>query len=91
MEGIIVDHRTRDTHEPYAWAVATDKFMSGWGLAPVASYVAYPVYSYEDEIGLLAWMDARSDYIRVRLNAELPRLSYGKHLSIYDRPRSYRY
>ena len=86
MPGITNDHRKDDTAEPLCWAVATDKFMSGWGLAPVASYVAYPIYSYDDQQALTRYMEDRSDFIRVRINAELPRLRDGCHLSIYDRP-----
>ena len=86
MPGIVKDHRKKDLDEPLCWAVATDKFMSGWGLAPDKSYVAYPIYSHEDERRLTAWMEERHDFIRVRVNAKLPRVRDGCHLSIYDRP-----
>ena len=88
MPGIIKDHRTRDTQEPGYWAVATDKVLSGWGQAPGKSYVAYPLYSSEDEQAQIRWMEARSDFIRVRTNLNLPRLKDGDHLSIYDRHTS---
>ena len=86
MTGITVDHRTKDLSKPLTWAVATDRFMSGWGQAPDTSYVAYPVYSWTDEQELMRYMRGRSDFIRVRINANLPRVRDGCHLSIYDRP-----
>ena len=87
MAGIMQDHRTVDTESPQLWAVATDRFMSGWGLAREGkSYVAYPIYDATDEQELVRWMEERSDFIRVRVNVNLPRLSDGDHLSLYDRP-----
>ena len=80
------DHRTRDTRpvrEVRLWAVATDKFLSGWGQAPRRSFVAYPADKTNTD-KLLAWMRARGDFQRVRLNLKLPRLHKGDHLSIYD-------
>jgi hypothetical protein len=85
MAGITKDHRTKDTDAPQRWAVATDKCMSGWGQAPGASYVAYPIYDWSDEQELVRYMEARSDFIRVRVNLNLPRLRDGDHLAIYDR------
>lgn len=87
MTGIIKDHRTVDLETPSLWAVATDRFMSGWGMAPDKSYVAYPLYDYnEDEKRIVRWMRGRGDFIRVRVNVNLPRVREGCHLSIYDRP-----
>ena len=86
-KGIVKDHRKEDLDAPVLWAVATDKFMSGWGQAPDKSYVAYPLYDYnEDEKRIIRWMRGRGDFIRVRVNCELPRVREGCHLSIYDRP-----
>lgn len=89
MTGILEDTRTLDTRpikEVRLWAVATDKLMSGHGMAPRKSYVAYPV----DELGysskLFDWMAKRSDFRRVRLNLRLPRLHDGDHLTVYDAP-----
>jgi len=90
MAGVYQDHRTKDNDKPLCWAVATDKFMSGWGCAPGHSYVAYPIYSYEDERALLEWMEERRDFIRVRINLSLPRLKDGDHCSTYDRPEHIR-
>jgi len=86
MSGIVNDHRTKDLDNPATWIVATDKFMSGWGMAPNKSYVAYPAYTYQDRKALLAFCRARPDFIRVRENVNLPRVPDGCHLSIYDRP-----
>ena len=92
MTGTLKDHRTKDTRpikEVRLWAVATDKFMSGWGQAPRTSYVAYPLDKLNEqgrEHKLLDWMEDRTDFLRVRLNLKLPRLQDGDHLSIYDVP-----
>lgn len=84
------DHRTRDTRpvsEVRLWAVATDKFMSGWGQAPGRSLVAYPADLIDGRRNdLLRWMQKRGDFQRVRINLELPKLGEGDHLSIYDVP-----
>lgn len=87
------DHRTKDTRpakEISLWLVATDKFMSGWGMAPGSSYVAYPAdnLTMTQRNNLESWMDERSDFIRVRTNSNLPRGRDGDHLSIYDLPNS---
>ena len=70
------------------WACATDKFMSGWGQAPKFSYVAYPCtgLTSKQQNNLLAWMEKRGDFIRVRLNNNLPKVQKGSHLSVYDVP-----
>ena len=92
MAGTIKDHRTTDKRpvsEVGLWAVATDKFMSGWGNAPRKSYVAYPLdvlYQAGRDRKLTDWMDDRGDFQRVRVNLKLPRLQDGDHLSIYDPP-----
>ena len=84
----ITDHRTEDTEAPRLWAVATDRVLSNWRNVSGKSYVAYPIYSSEDQRALTHWMEHdRSDYIRVRVNLELPRLRNGATLSLYDRPR----
>lgn len=89
MTGTLTDHRTADTRptsEVALWAVATDKRMSGHGMAPHKSYVAYPVDEIGTQSDLLYWMERRNDYKRVRLNCKLPRLHDGDHLAIYDAP-----
>ena len=89
MTGTLEDFRTADTRpisEVALWAVATDKFMSGWGNAPRKSYVAYPVDEVGTQSKLPDWMEKRSDYKRVRLNLKLPRLHDGDHLAVYDVP-----
>lgn len=92
MTGILADHRTADTRpisEVTLWAVATDRCMSGWGIALRKSYVAYPVDKLNEQ-GLehrtLNWMERRNDFQRVRLNLKLPRLHDGDHLAVYDVP-----
>lgn len=91
MTGTIVDHRTRDTRpisEIGFWAVATDRFLSGWGQAASRSLVAYPLtgLGYKQQEDILAMMDKRQEFQRVRTNLHLPRLGAGDHLSIYDAP-----
>jgi len=87
MSGIVNDRRKNKT-DPIMWAVATDKFMSGWGMAPRHSYIAYPIHEYNSDTHkkLMAWMRNRGDFIRVRENASLPRVRNGDHLSINDVP-----
>lgn len=89
MPGITEDTRTVDTRpisEIKLWAVATDRFMSGHGMAPRKSYVAYPVDEIGTQSDLLDWMERRSDFQRVRLNLKLPCLHDGDHLAVYDVP-----
>ncbi len=90
MTYIIEDHRTRDTRPVSSvglWMVATDKVMSGWGMAPNRSLVAYPADGDHKQLAALyKFCDDRSDFIRVRTNLKLPRLHNGDHLSIYDVP-----
>jgi hypothetical protein len=87
MSGIIEDRR-KDKRVPIMWAVATDKFMSGWGMAPDKSYIAYPIYVYnsKEHKALMTWMKDRNDFIRVRENVNLPKVRDGCHLSINDAP-----
>lgn len=90
MAYIIKDHRTRDTRPVSSvglWMVVTDKVMSGWGMAPNRSLVAYPADGDHRQLAALyEFCDGRSDFIRVRTNLKLPRLYNGDHLSIYDVP-----
>lgn len=91
----VQDHRksdTRPTSEVQQWIIATDKFMSGWGMAPGRSLVAYPydVISLNAAADLYQWMQERTDYIRVRTARDLPRMRDGDHLSIYDVPERFK-
>lgn len=92
MTGTLADTRTVDKRpisEVALWAVATDKAMSGWGMAPRKSYVAYPVDKLNAEgreQSLFLWMEKRSDFQYVRINLKLPRLHDGDHLAVYDVP-----
>jgi hypothetical protein len=87
---MINDQRTKDIRpikEVRLWAVATDRVLSGWGMAPRKSYVAYPLDKLNEQgrgSKLTDWMDDRTDFLRVRINLRLPRLQDGDHLSIYD-------
>lgn len=85
---IICDHRKDQTQKPRLMLCATDRFMSGWGKCPGTSYVAYDITGQPSEIitRLETWMSGRSDFMRVRVNLHLPRLSTGDHCSIYDVP-----
>lgn len=90
MTYIIKDHRTRDTRPVPSvrlWMVATDKIMSGWGMAPGRSLVAYPADGDHKQLAALyKFCDDRPDFLRVRTSLKLPRLHDGDHLSIYDVP-----
>ena len=89
--GILKDHRTRDTrpiNKIDLWYVATDRVLSGWGMAAGGKlYVAYPVpNTYAAERKLKAWLEDRKDFQRVRLNLRLPRMGAHDHTSVYDVP-----
>ena len=89
--GILKDHRTRDTRplkDIDLWYVATDRVLSGWGMAAGGkSYVAYPApHDYAADRKLAAWLASRRDYQRVRLNTHLPRMGAYDHTSVYDVP-----
>ena len=65
---IVVDNRTDEQRStlPYL-VVMTDRFLSGWGLARRgASYAAWAC-SLEQVDDCLAWVQSRSDALRVRL------------------------
>jgi hypothetical protein len=86
----ITNDRRKDKSTPIMWAVATDRFLSGWGHAPDKSYIAYAVHVDDITSGrvnrLFSWMRERGDFIRVRTNINLPRLRDGCHLSVNDIP-----
>jgi hypothetical protein len=89
--GILKDHRSRDTRPIKAiglWYVATDRVLSGWGMAEGGkSYVAYPAPdNYAADHKLAAWLADRKDFQRVRLNTHLPRMGAHDHTSVYDVP-----
>lgn len=88
------DQRTKNTtpiKDIHLWACATDRVLSGWGYAPRSSFVAYPVngLTWKQTKDLMDWMEKRGDFIRVRLNLNLPKTRKGDHLSIYDVPEQF--
>lgn len=84
---MIDDTRTKNTEKPNTWVVATDRFMSGWGGAKYGmSYVAYPCYSEADVQRITSYCKSHPNFIRVRHNLHLPRLTKHDHLSVYDQP-----
>ena len=88
--GIIDDRRTPEEIEQTAgFYIATDSFMSGWGLAPGRSLFAVPVTVAELSDGetckrIEERMERRPEFKRVRfvLRSYRPRLSDGDHLSL---------
>jgi hypothetical protein len=66
--------------------VATDKCMSGWGMAQHTSYVATPYFSEDDLQKVLNHLHRRSEMLRVRIVSKKyrPKLRAGDHLHIYD-------
>jgi hypothetical protein len=82
---MIDDKRTEEERATTAgFVVGTDRFMSGWGLAPGRSLFAVPFRDYEEAVKLEAWMRGRGDMLRVRVVGRdyRPRLHEGDHLSI---------
>ena len=81
----INDQRTDEQKEHTTWyAVATDKFMSGWGLAPRKSYYAIPCNSYDQAERAVEYLSSRPEmkYIRIAKAPYRPKLQDGDHLSI---------
>ena len=90
----IQDHRESRNADMTAegYVIATDKFMSGWGLAENGrSLVACPFVGWEEEDRVVRALEMRSEMRRVRSvgikRSGLPavRLRALDHLSIYPR------
>ena len=64
------------------YVVATDRFMSGWGSAPRKSYYAVACNDMNQARDVEMRMSHRSDFKRVRINADLPRTKDGDHLHV---------
>jgi hypothetical protein len=81
---MIEDRRTEEEKAATrGFVVATDKFMSGWGLAPGRSLYALAVTANDGQIETVTNnMSRRSEMKRVRFNLRLPKLRRGDHLSI---------
>ena len=83
------DQRVEDTDEPIAWCVVTDRFLTRWGreIKRIArgqsSQVAYPLCNREDMDAFDKYAATRSDFMRPRVNRNLPRQG---QVSMYDRP-----
>ena len=87
------DDRTLDEHvHTIGFWVATDSFMSGWGLAPGRSIVAVPFKDADDAATIEHRLRLRSEMKRIRMVGPdyCPRLYPGDHLHIYDF-KSFRY
>lgn len=85
MKTIIDDRRTEEEKATtWGFVVATDSFMSGWGMAPGRSYLAVPVRSPREAMVVADNMRHRSEMRRVRTVGRdwRPRLREGDHLSI---------
>ena len=88
-----IDDRRMDKRAPgLGYVVATDAFMSGWGMAPGRSLFAVPVDSSEEASAVLTAMRLRSEMKRPRVvtrkradGTPLVRLRGGDHLSVQDR------
>ena len=93
------DYIRQDDREPeerqhtVGFWVATDKFMSGWGMAKGRSLVACPVFGADDADQVERRFRLRREFLRVRFvpgDTFYPKLYAGDHLHIYD-GRSFRY
>lgn len=92
---MIDDRRTDEEKEATkGFVVATDKALSGWGLAPVVSYFALPVYCFEDWATLSDNLRRRSDMTRIReAGRDYLRSGFGEgvHVSVRSRQESIRH
>ena len=82
---MIDDKRTeQEKAETEGFVVATDSFMSGWGLAPGKSYFAVPYRATDNPQAIFNRLDDRSEMKRVRYVGKdyRPKLREGDHLSI---------
>ena len=87
------DRTLEERQHTVGFWVATDSFMSGWGLAKGRSLVACPVFGPDDSDAVERRFRLRREFKRVRYVAGptfYPRLYSGDHLHIYD-ATSFRY
>lgn len=87
MSYVIDDRRSNEDKElTWGFVVATDRFMSGWGMAPGRSLFAVPVRNHREAEIVLDNMRSRGDMVRPRIVGSdyRPRLRTGDHLSIRD-------
>jgi len=82
---------TSITTKPYGYIIATDSFMSGWGMAPGRSLYAIEVHSPQEADTVEANMKSRSEMKRVRFASKLPRVGARDHLSVKGRKEAGRF
>lgn len=96
MKNYIIDddRNPLEKEQTIGFVVATDSFMSGWGLAKGKSIIAVPFISEEDKEKVLRRIKLRREMKRVRVTygtSYRPALSLGDHLHIYNTTNSFRY
>ena len=82
---MIDDKRTeQEKAETEGFVVATDSFMSGWGLARGTSYFAVPYRATDNPQAIFERLDDRPEMKRVRYAGKdyRPKLRENDHLSI---------
>lgn len=78
------DDRTPDQHRTHTWLItATDKFMSGWGLAEGGKSKCAWACKPEHRRQVLAWVESRDEmkYVNETTGNWYPRNA--KHVRIY--------
>lgn len=97
---IVIDDRRKDPGIPWAFVVATDSFLSGWGDAPGRSLFALEAANPREAEVLMNNLRARSEMQRPRIvglvrrdGRYIPscRLREDDHLSIRDRREADRF
>lgn len=84
---MIQNDMTQEEQETFqGFVVATDRFMSGWGMAPGKSYIATPYFSDADLKQVMEVLEGRKEMKHVRVVGRQwhPRLRSGDHCHIYD-------
>ena len=81
---IVEDDRTPAQRQTHTWiVVGTDKFLSGWGKAKDGASYAGWACEPKDRHDVLAWVEARSDMLRVREVTDPYRPRTAGHCHIY--------
>ena len=95
---MIIDDKRKDKKNPWAYVVALDTFMSGWGKAPGRSLFALAVDNQKEADIVIENLDNRGDMVYPRVVTELDEqgrpcivLHNGDHLSIRDREEASRH
>jgi hypothetical protein len=94
----VTDDQREDGRPAMGYVVATDSFLSGWGLAPGRALFAVAVGTREERAAVESNMRARSEmkrprFVRPRKSDGRPdvRLQPGDHLSVRDRATAGRF